>query len=406
MRVLLSAFACGPDKGSEPGFGWNWALCLAQRGLHVTVITREVERRNIEAYLAAHDRPNLQFIYFSLSPWTLRLPGGLQYLFWQSLVVKVAKKAHRERPFDVVHHVTYGSIHVPTQLWKLGVPTVFGPVGGGQTAPPSMLDYFGRDRRNEEYRTLLTKVLRHSPLHRYWLKQMRVVLAANGETLDLLHALGKQDAAVEYDVGIPSEYLSAKPKSYELEPGPARLIWVARMLPRKALPLALDAFAKTRHPATLTIVGSGLPEATVEAMVTARGLTGRVHWAGRRLTVKEVRAAYQEHDAMLFTSLRDTCGVQLLEAMAVGLPTITLDLHGAKSLIPSGGGIKVPVTTIPQVVLGLAGAIDKFSEMSLAEKDAMSRSNWEFAKTCTWTSRAEKAESIYRRIVDSTATYS
>src|SRR6185295_12842005 len=26
LRVLLSAYACEPSKGSEPGIGWNWAL--------------------------------------------------------------------------------------------------------------------------------------------------------------------------------------------------------------------------------------------------------------------------------------------------------------------------------------------------------------------------------------------
>src|SRR5450756_1584249 len=121
------------------------------------------------------------------------------------------------------------------------------------------------------------------------------------------------------------------------------------MLPRKALPLALDALAQVTYPTTLTIVGSGLPETTVKAMISERGLDGRVFWAGRRLTMDEVRNAYQEHDAMLFTSVRETCGVQLLEAMAVGLPIITLDLHGASNLVPDHGGIKVPVTTTAEV---------------------------------------------------------
>ena len=173
------------------------------------------------------------------------------------------------------------------------------------------------------------------------------------------------------------------------------------MLPRKALPLALDALAKVKHPVTLTIVGNGLSEDIVHQMILERSLEGRVIWAGRRLTVDEVRSAYQEHDALLFTSIRETCGVQLLEAMAVGLPTITLDLHGAKNLVPHDGGFKIPVTTIPEVINAMATAIDDFAAMTIQQKQAMSRANWEFAKSCTWTSRAAKAETLYKQLLAS-----
>ena len=30
LRVLISAYACEPDKGSEPEVGWKWALHLAR----------------------------------------------------------------------------------------------------------------------------------------------------------------------------------------------------------------------------------------------------------------------------------------------------------------------------------------------------------------------------------------
>ena len=30
IRVLISAYACEPNKGSEPGVGWNWALQMAK----------------------------------------------------------------------------------------------------------------------------------------------------------------------------------------------------------------------------------------------------------------------------------------------------------------------------------------------------------------------------------------
>jgi len=400
MNVLLSAYACMPDSGSEPGNGWNWAMHLAERGITVTVLTRGEGRGEIEAYQRDHPNTNVSFGYVTV-PTKLFKPGtGVHYALWQVFAVGVAKALGRQQRFDVVHHVTYTSIHVPTQLWRLGVPTVFGPVGGGQTAPTGMLEYFGPSRRSEERRTLLTRALPYSPFHRRWLGKMTRVLAANNDTLELIREMGRPDVQLQFDNGVGVDYLAKGPRSFKAGDSPVRLIWVGRMLPRKALPMALDALAKVKHDWMLTIVGNGMAEAEVRQMIAERKLTDRVHWAGRRLTWDEVRAAYLDHDALLFTSLRETSGVQLLEAMALGLPVITLDLHGARDVVPEGAGIKVPVTAPAEVVCALASAIDRFASMSVAEKNVMSNASWEFARTCTWPARAAAAELLYREISD------
>ena len=43
-RILLSAYACEPNKGSEKGVGWHWAIEIAHRGHEVWVIKREKNR--------------------------------------------------------------------------------------------------------------------------------------------------------------------------------------------------------------------------------------------------------------------------------------------------------------------------------------------------------------------------
>ena len=44
MRILISAFACGPNHGSEDGVGWNWAIEAAKLGHEVIVLTQTKER--------------------------------------------------------------------------------------------------------------------------------------------------------------------------------------------------------------------------------------------------------------------------------------------------------------------------------------------------------------------------
>jgi len=399
MKLLLSSYACLPNSGSEPGIGWNWATHLADRGIDVTVLTRAESRPEIEAYQAKHPNPNLKFAYVRVPGKMIRPATGLHYAMWQWRAVKTAREMHRKNPFQLMHHVTYSSIHVPTQLWRLNIPSIFGPIGGGQTTPQSMLRYFGASKRSEVLRTLLTRSLRFSPFHRHWMSKMTVIFAVNRDTFNLVKVMGRPDVRMQFDNGVPKDYLVQEPKIYDAGQRTTRFLWVGRMLPRKALPLALDALSETKGESTLTIVGNGQSREVVDGMIAERGLNGRVHWAGRRLTVEEVRTTYLEHDALLFTSVRETSGLQLIEAMALGLPVICLDLHGASDVVPDNAGFKIPVTTPTEVAKGLATAMDRFAKVSCEEKTAMSVASLRFARNNTWSVRAEQAEKLYLEIL-------
>ena len=400
MRILLSAYACRPNAGSEPGFGWNWATHLAARGMDVHVLVAQRNRGPIEEGLRGNSIPSLHFNYVGVPYEWAKKNESVHYVLWQRAALNAARELSRQFQFDLAHHVTYGSVHVPTQLWRLGIPVIFGPVGGGQTAPKSMLKYFGSDKSKEKLRSLTTKALKSSPLHRYWLRQMSFVLAANHDTLSLVRALDCQNASLMCDTGISEDYFALKPRTFRTQNGPLKLLWVGRILTRKALPLALDALNRVDENVTLTIAGedSNGPDATLQ-MIRKRRLGHRVFWKGTRLSYQELRRAYGQHDAMLFTSLRDSFGSQLLEAMAMGLPIITLDLHGAHDHVPDAASIKVPVGKPEQTINNLAVAIQEFACYSPSKKDEMSRQGWEFAKGLSWPGRVELIEKVYQRIL-------
>src|SRR2546421_1903633 len=62
-RVLVSAYACEPDHGSEPCVGWNVVMGLA--AFHdVWVLVRECHRAVIEAYLSRHPTTNPRFVFY------------------------------------------------------------------------------------------------------------------------------------------------------------------------------------------------------------------------------------------------------------------------------------------------------------------------------------------------------
>ena len=67
MKILAFAYACEPQKGSEPGAGWGWARLLARLG-DTWIITRANNKEAIEAELSSTpEAGSLHFVYVDLS---------------------------------------------------------------------------------------------------------------------------------------------------------------------------------------------------------------------------------------------------------------------------------------------------------------------------------------------------
>src|SRR3569833_1622416 len=118
MRILVSAYACEPGKGSEPGVGWFFVRHMS-RHHELWVLTRQNNRERIEVELARSPLPNVHWNYFDLPGWMRRLkkvPGGLYlyYFLWQSRASRTARDLHREHAFDLAHHVTFVTYWTPS----------------------------------------------------------------------------------------------------------------------------------------------------------------------------------------------------------------------------------------------------------------------------------------------------
>jgi glycosyltransferase involved in cell wall biosynthesis len=179
-----------------------------------------------------------------------------------------------------------------------------------------------------------------------------------------------------------------------------RLLWVGRFLPRKGVELALDAIQQATPNIHLTLIGDGLEESALRRMIAQRGLEDRVFWAGKRLPWLEVREAYLNHDALLFTSLRDTFGSQILEAMSLGLPVIALNLSGAQDFIPPLAGIKIDIgETAAETTQLLSSALNRFALMTIEERNAMSEEAWRKSRNSAWPARAAFAFGLFKEIL-------
>lgn len=407
MKILLVGHACGPDRGSEPGVTWNfaWQLSLAHE---VWVMTDPQFRADVERYLELHPNANLNFVWVGLPPrWDpRRTPGSdkgirLHYLFWQRAVLREARQLHRKQNFDVVHHLSWGTISAPPLLWRLPVPFVWGPIGGGQTTPAAFRRYFGSGWAREVLRTFRVKVVTRLPGLRRAVRESALILSTNPETTHALTAAGARQVRFFPNIGVPQQWMGHSPDDHAPKRQELIILWVGRLIPLKGLPLALEALSQIERslPVRLRVVGEGPLRADMENLAQSLGVSDRVEFVGS-VPWSQMMDYYREADVFLFTSLRDSSGAVITEALAYRLPILTLNHQGVGAIVPPEAGIKVAVTNPEETVRALADGMRRLAQSPQLRKH-MGEAGWTHAQSMGWQQRAEQMTEWYEEVVAS-----
>lgn len=122
------------------------------------------------------------------------------------------------------------------------------------------------------------------------------------------------------------------------------LLYIGRVAREKGLDLLVNAFAKVvaaRPQARLLLVGSGPYRRTLESLVHRRGLSRMVTFTGV-VSHEEIPDYAAAADLFVFTSVMDTQGLVLVEAMAAGVPAVAVEAPGPIDILAGGGGLLVP----------------------------------------------------------------
>ncbi len=401
LKVLMSAYACEPHRGSEPEVGWQWALQMA-RFHDVTVVTRANNQPPIESALSSYPGAKPDFIYYDLPDWLLGLkrrglPVSVYYALWQGSVRR--HLAGRLPNFDLIHHVTFNSFRQPGFWWSCDKPVVLGPLGGGQICPWRFLPTFGRRLLPEAARSLSVMGSAMLPNLYASFAAATVILVANRDTARRIHAASRSKIQSLLETGVPCELiLSAASRA---DDGTVRIIWISRLEKIKGGALALRAFALAfarEKKLRLSIVGSGPESARLRRLAVTLGIDSAITWHGA-VPKTDIPKLLRTHDVFLFTSLRDTSGNVLLEAMAAGLPALTLLHHGAAEIATDETALRIPPTrpaetaqAIASGILRLANAPDLRQRMSRA---ATARLLAEFS----WERKGAQMSAIYEQAV-------
>lgn len=357
-RILVFAYACEPDKGSEPGAGWAWTRMLATFS-DVVVITRSNNRVSIDHALATlPERQRLGFVYVDLPLWARRWKRGqrgvrLYYLLWQVAALRAARRVSDAEPFDLYWHVTFANGWIGTLAALAGRPFVYGPIGGGIAAPWQLLSSLGwRGCVYELFRSLARFSARHlNPVARLGWARADLVLVQNPETLRWLPAGVRRRAVV-----FPNATLEAEAVSSPSPRDGRRAIYAGRLLPWKGLALALHALAVTDD-WTLTVCGDGFDQKRLSHLAGRLGVGDRVRFLGWHPRSEVLRCMREEADLLLFPSLHEDAGFAIIDALASGVPVVCLAIGGPPVLARNAGTVVGAAGSVAEVVARLAAAL-------------------------------------------------
>ncbi|MEL7239501.1 MAG: glycosyltransferase family 4 protein, partial [Planctomycetota bacterium] len=178
---------------------------------------------------------------------------------------------------------------------------------------------------------------------------------------------------------------------------PLRLVFLGRLVPYKGCDMALAAaepLLKSGR-ATFDVFGNGPEMAKLRAMtegwpgVTLHGNVPHEQLSGRLAAM----------DLLVFPSIREFGGAVVLEAMAVGLPSLIVDYGGPGDLLTPHTGWAVPMSDRP----GIINAVRRQLEAVDADRAAIDRKGAagteRVASEFTWTAKASRTIESYRWVL-------
>lgn len=364
LRILVSAYACEPGRGSEPGVGWTWVEILSEFA-EVTVITRANNREAIESAGEAWTQ-RVHWVYHELPPMLVRLKRGpkgvhLYYALWQWAALPVARRLILERDYDFVHQLTFGTYWMPTWCAWVDVPLITGPAGGAEGLRLAFSSDLLQSWLFEISRLVARSLGEMEPSARRAARRSSVCLAKAPETAARLRRMGARRVLEWPEVVVSEADQEAFASQSDNPSSVLSLVSLGRLVHWKGYHLVLHALAAVRHSLpefTYTLIGAGADRGYLERLVTALDLEGIVTFTGplvRQEALKVLRGA----DVFLHPSMHDSGGWACVEAMGCGVPVICLNTGGPATQVGDDAGIRVESESPQQVIKSIGEAIVK-----------------------------------------------
>ena len=402
MKVLHTAYAINPYKGSEDGMGWNF-VTQAARFNQVIAITRENNQQPIEKFMTENPSKiyqNLKFEYFDL-PYYLRFwkKGSrfslLYFYLWQIGVVFAILK--RKLKTDLHHNLNFHNDWAPTFLWLLKKPLVWGPIGHHPPIPKNYIrPIYGVKAYLIDQLKFITKNIFWYLDPFLWMSRLRAkkILYMNTVSANKVN-IKKDDKIIFPSVG-SEDVVNIKIKNEYFD-----IISIGRFIPLKGFDLSIESFRKffkrlsdeDKKKARLIIIGQGEEEQKLRKMISDFKLDSVIvvkNWMDR----EQLATIYASASVFLFPS-HEGAGMVVSEAMSYGLPVVCFDNAGPGEFVNSDSGIKIPYSDYEQSTTEFADHLQTLFHKPDVRKILSIGARNRFMKMFNWNVKGEILNEIY-----------
>lgn len=174
---------------------------------------------------------------------------------------------------------------------------------------------------------------------------------------------------------------------------------VGRLAPEKNLEYlshALIRFLGTDSGAHALIAGDGTMMAPMRDTIESAGLSGRVHLVGV-VTGERLASVYAAMNVFAFSSLSETQGLVLAEAMASGTPVVALDASGSREVIEDGKNGRLLPGDAP--IRQFAACLSWMAGLSIAEIQEMQKNARQTSKQYSRDRTVQRTLKLYRSLL-------
>ena len=403
LKILFSAYACEPNHGSELGIGWGTVNAVSE--LHETwVVTRKNNKKCIEEELKKHPNENLHFVYYDLPKvilWLKKHGLGMQlyYLLWNRGVRKIIKKQLSAKQFDICQHITWGRCWMPCAFYSFNTPYIFGPAGGVEKTPDSLLQTLPSSELLKEQ--IMINIFSLLPSVKKSISNASCILTTSQETTKYARKMGATHSKLLTNSGISLANCNMLAKILTNDQKPIIFISMGRLIAWKGFHIGLKAFAASKlKDAEFWIVGDGSERKRLEELATKLGIEKKVKFWGWVPRDKALKLLEQCH-ILVHPSFHDSGGLVCAESMAAGRPVICLDCGGPATQVSETSGHIIKTTgSAEQIVNDISKAMKQLVNNSNDRHNKSLVGRELVRNSLTWESKAKYLSELYYEILD------
>jgi glycosyltransferase involved in cell wall biosynthesis len=350
LKIMVSAYACEPNKGSEPGVGWHWVLQMAKY-FELWVLTRRSNQKNIEIWLDQNkELEQLQYIHFNfydlprqLTLWKKKMRGvRLYYNIWQLGANKHITRIMKNNNISIFHLLTYGNALWPISRFGQKQFFIWGPTGGLDIIEPEYTRYYSYKSRFIEWiRRIAVRSLKLNYGFISRCKNVNLILCKTRYAINSIPIKYRDKAMICTDVAAD---IIPRYNQNERVNKTINYITVGKLDAWRGFDLVIEAFSrayKKNSSIRLKIIGKGSEFSKISQIISEFKMEDFITMTGE-ISLEEYKIEMISCDVVINGCLKEGAVTNAFDCISYGKPLICVDTGGYTRYFTNGYAIVLP----------------------------------------------------------------